>query len=233
MSGLCECGCGQATSIAAQSNYKFVWQRRGQPYRFICGHNLRRRCTVVTTNTGYCECGCGQRTALATHTSAKYGRVRGQPLRFINGHQMQGPLNGRWRGGVRNRKGYVSIWKPDHPHAVGGHVLEHRLIVEKAIGKLLRLDAPVHHVNVDPADNRPGNLVACNDHAYHMLLHQRQRAYDACGHAHWRRCTICKQYDDPRILYVRDVPEGNAHHRSCAAKRRREENAQRRASCVA
>lgn len=31
-------------------------------------------------------------------------------------------------------------------------------------------------------------------------MHQRLRAYEACGNADWVKCSICKQYDDPKNL---------------------------------
>lgn len=39
---LCECGCGQSTSIAKQTNTKRGWIK-DQPKRFISGHNSRAR----------------------------------------------------------------------------------------------------------------------------------------------------------------------------------------------
>lgn len=39
-SGLCECGCGQRTTIAAQSSRKYGYVR-GMPKRFIRGHSRR------------------------------------------------------------------------------------------------------------------------------------------------------------------------------------------------
>lgn len=39
INGICECGCGGKTSIARQSHTKSGWVR-GQPLRFIYGHNL-------------------------------------------------------------------------------------------------------------------------------------------------------------------------------------------------
>lgn len=90
--------------------------------------------------------------------------------------------------------GYVQVRMPRHPNAVGGYVPEHRLVVERALGHTLRWDAPVHHVNGIKTDNRPENLVACDSDSYHALLHARQRAYDACGHADWRMCLYCREY---------------------------------------
>lgn len=60
-------------------------------------------------------------------------------------------------------------------------IAEHRLVVERALGKALPPGAIVHHVNSDPSDNRPCNLVVCPDHRYHMLLHSRQRDFNYEG----------------------------------------------------
>lgn len=70
----------------------------------------------------------------------------------------------------------------------------------------------IHHVNQKRSCNENGNLVVCQDNAYHKLLHQRTRALLACGHADWRKCNVCKQYDASENMYVSgDV----AHHRYC------------------
>jgi hypothetical protein len=41
MTGLCECGCKRPTGLAPQTNTKFGWVR-GQPMRFVHGHNKGR-----------------------------------------------------------------------------------------------------------------------------------------------------------------------------------------------
>jgi hypothetical protein len=40
MTGLCECGCGEATTIARQTDTK-LGHIRGKPKRFVFGHHLR------------------------------------------------------------------------------------------------------------------------------------------------------------------------------------------------
>ena len=84
---------------------------------------------------------------------------------------------------------------------------EHVLVAEKALGKPLPLGAIVHHVDGDGANNAHSNLVVCPDQGYHQLLHLRQRALAACGHADWVKCQFCKGWDDPGQMYTY-VPKG-------------------------
>jgi hypothetical protein len=94
--------------------------------------------------------------------------------------------------------------------------LEHVQIAERAFGKKLPAGAQVHHWDKDGSNNEPTNLVICPDQAYHRLLHRRADALDACGHAHWLPCRLCKQYGDPASMYV--YPNGNSgYHRECSA----------------
>ena len=72
-----------------------------------------------------------------------------------------GPRNSYWNGGryVDRLNGYVHIYKPNHPFAKKrGYVLEHRLVMEKSLGRYLRKNEIVHHRNKVKTDNRIENL---------------------------------------------------------------------------
>lgn len=90
--------------------------------------------------------------------------------------------------------GYILIRMPHHPHAdANGHVREHRIKAELAIGRVLEMHHPVHHVDGDPGNNVNVNLVICEDNAYHKLLHRRMNVlmagYDPNSN---RWCSGCK-----------------------------------------
>lgn len=108
--------------------------------------------------------------------------------------------------------GYVTV-----PRG-GKHVLEHHVVVQQVIGKPLPPGAVVHHINGNPSDNRPANLVVCEDSTYHKLLHRRERALRASGHADWLQCNMCHRHDDPRRMYVKPG-RFNGYHRECRRQR--------------
>lgn len=89
----------------------------------------------------------------------------------------------------------------------GTHTTYARWIVEKVLGKRLPRKVQVHHVDGDTLYDWPGNLVVCENRAYHALLHQRADALRATGNVHSRRCNYCGKWGIPgedMILYSPD-----------------------------
>lgn len=91
---------------------------------------------------------------------------------------------------------------------------EHVIIAARALGRDLPKGSRVHHVDNNGRNNKPSNLVICPDQAYHAILHARQRALDACGNASFRKCSICRKWGDPQLMYIRHDGKGQ-WHRAC------------------
>lgn len=102
----------------------------------------------------------------------------------------------------------------------GTTALAHRVIAEKVLGKKLPAGAEVHHWDGNRKNNDHANLVICPSNEYHVLMHSRQAALAACGDANKRRCTICKQWDDPANLkqYKNCAP----WHAECSRRARKQ-----------
>lgn len=88
--------------------------------------------------------------------------------------RLVGPLNPNWKGGkTRHNLGYVMVYCPDHPSDRSDqYVYEHRLLMEKELGRYLRKDEVVHHINGIKNDNRIENLMVFRSNGAHTR-HER------------------------------------------------------------
>src|SRR3990167_671386 len=82
----------------------------------------------------------------------------------------------------KRKDGYISCYLPGYPYR---QVLQHRLVMEKALGRLLKSEELVHHRNGIKTDNRLTNLALTT-----RRLHPNR-------HRHYVYCRICKGTDRP------------------------------------
>lgn len=112
-------------------------------------------------------------------TTVRYQFKKNNIPRRTIGEAQIGKRGHYWRGGFRiNSRGYWIRHMPNHPNAnCQGYVHEHRLVMEKHLGRLLLPTEVVHHKNEIRTDNKLENLelfaTKGAHQQYHKLLHER------------------------------------------------------------
>lgn len=113
--------------------------------------------------------------------SAREAISRKHTGRIVSEETKQKMSKAKKQGGIGHKKvrsdGYVAVYFPDHPKSSkDGYVMEHDLVMECLIGRYLRDDEVVHHINFRRSDNRKENLklMTFKEHAgYHMTLRHK------------------------------------------------------------
>lgn len=87
-----------------------------------------------------------------------------------------GEKSGKWKGGRIKLNGYILIKSPDHPYRDRyGYVCEHRLVMEKHLGRILKPSEVVHHINNNKEDNRIENLMLFSNNQDHLKYHREKK----------------------------------------------------------
>jgi len=82
---------------------------------------------------------------------------------------------GQGRSGEVKNKGYVYIYKPEHPRAgLWGYVKRAILVLEEGLGRYLLDGCVSHHINEIKDDDRLENLIELRD-GTHRALHNMLR----------------------------------------------------------
>ena len=86
------------------------------------------------------------------------------------------------KGTKRNRlkwrmnRGYIYIYKPEHPNRESnGYMLEHRLVMEEELGRYLTKEERVHHIDGDKINNNPENLYITTRAGHQSISKQCER----------------------------------------------------------
>ena len=86
----------------------------------------------------------------------------------LKARKMAGSNHGSWKGGRVIKRGYLAIWNPTHPRANNvGYVKEHILVMQKKLGRLIKREEHIHHIDFDKMNNNIKNLWLCDINKHH------------------------------------------------------------------
>jgi hypothetical protein len=177
---------GKALSLGKTGKTIPMEKRKGRVIQCaVCGVEVWKpnaRLRTVQTPTCSCECNGKLRAKeLVRHSHKGRSGWTGDSMKSYLA-KMTGEGNPAWKGGVtyfRKHGNYKSIKYVRCPPEFmamarrDGYVMEHRLIVARALGRALLRTEVVHHENHDPQDNRLENLELFASNKEHKLHEAR------------------------------------------------------------
>lgn len=114
-------------------------------------------------------------------------------LKWVREHPETLPY---YKTGKVTHDGYVFVTARDHPNRnkYSNRVAEHRLVMEKHLGRYLKTEEHIHHLNGIRNDNRIENLVITNIREHHHKYHRVHTHCKMCGKEGQMRRGYCLRH---------------------------------------
>jgi hypothetical protein len=119
--------------------------------------------------------------------------------------QRTGPRSGEghpeWKGGHRLIGKYWYTYLPDHPNATTKHlVADHRLVMEQKLGRYLLPSEVVHHIDGNPQNNHPDNLMIFQQNSDHLRFELMGKCPNWTPDGYAKMCRGGGRYTNPKLL---------------------------------
>lgn len=184
----------------------------------------KRFCKRCRDRNYLIECGCGCGKLLF-----RFNRVGGL-RRFIFKHHPKGQNSYGYKNGrYKTTYGYILIHIPNHLYCdKGGYVREHRLVMEKDLGRYLLPTEEIHHINGIKDDNRIENLMLTDRKEHTSITFKKNMSNRSCeicgskktkvdkkGYQYWYRYTvdyICRNcYEKTQRIKYKTINTNNGY----------------------
>ena len=150
-------------------------------------HSEETKIKISQSKIGSTPWNKGLQTGIIPKTAFKKGHIPIKP--FIKGQkswnkglsnpEWQRENNPNWKGGIKiGANGYILIYKKEHPFCDSqGYFKRSRFTMEQKLGRYLKPEEVVHHINSIKNDDRIENLQLFPNHSEHMKHHAKLKKF--------------------------------------------------------
>jgi len=128
-----------------------------------CGKEIEMKIARDAKRKKFCSHNCRAKYYVKNGTIKLHRNSKGQG----NPNPPKGKLHHFWKGGVVQKNGYKYIKVKS---GKDGYLAEHRKIIEEFLGRKLKKDELIHHIDGNRLNNNIENLILCSLKE-HFVIH--------------------------------------------------------------